>query len=200
MGSQRAKLVGVEREDSRVDPVQRIEKATEHASKIVNAIKPDQLSNQTPCTEFDVKALLNHMIGGLEMLRDAASGGSPAAPDGDQFGENPGAEYDARRKKLVEAVRGEGALEGTWKMPFGELPAQMMASIAFVEHVTHGWDLAKATGQDTTIPEDLLTEATEVVTPMDAMWRMPGVCGPKVEVPADASPTDRYAGFMGRQP
>ena len=183
-----------------MDPIERIEKATAHTATIVSAVKPDQLSNPTPCSEFDVKALLNHMIGGLDMLRTAASGGEAVRPEGDQFGDDPGAEYAARSKKLLEAVRRDGALDGTWKMPFGELPAQMMASIAFVEHVTHGWDLAKATGQDTTIPDDLLTEATEVVTPMDAMWRMPGVCGPKIDVPDSASATDRYAGFMGRQP
>jgi uncharacterized protein (TIGR03086 family) len=183
-----------------MDPIERIEKATAHASKIVSGVKTDQLSNSTPCSEFDVRLLLNHMIGGLEMLSTAASGGEGKMPEGDQFGPNPGEDYAARRAKLLDAVRSEGALDGTWKMPFGELPAQMMASIAFVEHVTHGWDLAKATGQDATIPDQLVSESLEVVTPMDAMWRMPGVCGPKVEVREDASPTDRFAGFMGRQP
>jgi uncharacterized protein (TIGR03086 family) len=85
-------------------------------------------------------------------------------------------------------------------MPFGELPGQMMAGICFVEHVTHGWDLAKATGQDTTIPDELIAEARGVVEPMDTMWRTEGVCGPQVAVPETASATDRYAGFMGRRP
>jgi uncharacterized protein (TIGR03086 family) len=183
-----------------MDPIERIEKATEHTSKIVKGVKTDQLSNPTPCSEFDVRLLLNHMIGGLEMLSTAAAGGEAKMPEGDQFGANPGEDYDTRRAKLLEAVRSDGVLDGTWKMPFGELPAQMMASIAFVEHVTHGWDLAKATGQDTTIPEALLNESLAVVTPMDAMWRMPGVCGPKVDVPSEASASDQFAGFMGRQP
>jgi uncharacterized protein (TIGR03086 family) len=183
-----------------MDPIERIEKATAHTSKIVNGMNTDQLSSPTPCSEFDVRLLLNHMIGGLEMLSTAASGGEAKMPEGDQFGSTPGKDYDAGRAKLLEAVRGEGALDGTWKMPFGELPAQMMVTIAFVEHLTHGWDLAKATGQDATIPDALVKESLEVVTPMDAMWRMPGVCGPKVEVPESASLTDQFAGFMGRQP
>ena len=85
-------------------------------------------------------------------------------------------------------------------MPFGTLPGQMMAGIAFMEHVTHAWDIAKATGQDATIPDDLVTEVTGVVTPMDQMLRMPGVCGPAVGVPDDASATDRFVAFMGRRP
>ena len=183
-----------------MEPVERIEKATAHTATIVHGVRSGQLSDPTPCSEFDVRALLNHMIGGLDMLRNAAAGGEPKMPEGDQFGEDPGADYDARRTKLLEALASEGVLDRGWKMPFGELPGQMMASIAFVEHVTHGWDLAKATGQDATIPEPLLTEAVGVVTPMDAMWRMDGVCGPKVDVPDSASPTEKYAAFMGRQP
>jgi uncharacterized protein (TIGR03086 family) len=183
-----------------MDPIERIEKATEHTSKIVHGVKTEQLSDPTPCTEFDVRLLLNHVIGGLEMLRDAASGGSPQPPQGDQFADDPGGTYDERRAKLLEVLRAPGVLDKPWQMPFGALPGQMMASIAFVEHITHGWDLAKATGQDRTIPADLLAEATSVVEPTDAMWRMPGVCGPKVDVPDDAPPSDRFAAFMGRQP
>lgn len=183
-----------------MDPIQRIETATARTAEIVKGVKMDQLSNPTPCSEFDVRLLLNHMIGGLEMLRQAAAGEKAARPEGDQFGDDPGKAYDERRKRLLDTIKGEGVLEKTWEMPFAPMPGQMMASIAFVEHVTHGWDLAKATGQDTTIPDDLLKESLEVVTPMDAMWRMPGVCGPKVDVPDDASETDKFAAFMGRQP
>ena len=184
-----------------MDPIERIERATQHASKAVHGMTTDQLEAQTPCSEFDVRALLNHMLGGLEMLRDAASGGSPAMPEGDQLGAEPAKEYDERAAKLLDVIKQPGTLDKTWKMPFGEFPGQMMAGIAFVEHVTHGWDVAKATGQDTTIADDLIAECREVVEPIEAMWRsMPNVIGAEVEVPESASATDRYAGFMGRQP
>ena len=183
-----------------MDAIKRIESATAVASEKVHGIKEDQLSDPTPCSELDVRGLLNHLLGGLEMLRDAASGGKPAMPDGDQFGSDPGKVYDERRAKLLEAVRGEGVLDRNWEMPFGSLPGQMMAGIAFMEHLTHAWDIAKATGQDTDLPEDLVKECLDVVRPMDAMLRMPGVCGPAVEVPADAPLSDQLAGFMGRQP
>jgi uncharacterized protein (TIGR03086 family) len=183
-----------------MDPVERIEKATVHTSRIVHGVKKEQLSDATPCTEFDVKLLLNHMLGGLEMLRDASSGGSPKMPDGDQFGDDPGATYDERASKLLDVLKQPGTLDRTWTMPFGQLPGQMMAAIAFVEHLTHGWDLAKATGQDTTIPDELIAEARSVVEPTDAMWRSPGVCGPQVDVPESAPASDKFAAFMGRQP
>jgi uncharacterized protein (TIGR03086 family) len=185
-----------------MDAIERIEKATQQASKAVNAVKPDQLGDPTPCSEFDVRGLLNHLIGGLGMLTTAASGGKAVTPDSDLVGDGSdvGSRYDAGRTKLLEAIRADGVLERTWEMPFGALPGQVMASIAFMEHVTHAWDVAKATGQDTTLPTELAQECLDVVTPMDAMLRTPGVCGPPVAVPDDASLTDRLVAFMGRQP
>jgi uncharacterized protein (TIGR03086 family) len=183
-----------------MEAIERIENATALASEKVHGVKADQLSDPTPCSDFDVRALLNHVIGGLEMLRTAASGGKAAMPEGDQFGSDPGQTYDERRTKLLDVLKDPAALERNWEMPFGSMPGQMMAGIAFMEHVTHAWDVAKATGQDTTLPEDLVKECMDLVTPMDAMLRMPGVCGPQVAVSEDAPLTDRFVGFMGRQP
>jgi uncharacterized protein (TIGR03086 family) len=183
-----------------MDPIERIERATAVAGEKVKGVTQADLSNATPCSEFEVRDLLNHLIGGLQMLREAAEGGKPAMPEGDQFGSDPGAEYDKRRTALITALRGDGVLDRTWQMPFGPLPGTMMAGIAFMEHLTHAWDVATATGQDASLPADLVKEATEVVTPMDAMLRMPGVCGPAVAVADGASAQDRFIGFMGRQP
>jgi uncharacterized protein (TIGR03086 family) len=80
------------------------------------------------------------------------------------------------------------------------MPGAMMAQIAFMEHLTHAWDIAKATGQDTTLPPALVSECLEIVTTMDAMLRMPGVCGPAVSVPDDAPAQDKLVAFLGRHP
>ena len=183
-----------------MDPIERIDRATAYARDKVANVGQGDLANPTPCSEFDVRALLNHMIGGLGMLAEAAGGGKPPMPEGDQFGTDPGASYDEGRAGLLAAVRGPGALDRTWEMPFGSLDGQVMATIAFMEHVTHGWDVAKATGQDPAIPEELVRECFDAVTPMDAMLRMPGVCGPAVSVPDDASLQDKFVAFMGRTP
>jgi len=183
-----------------MDPVERIERATAVAAEKVKGVSTADLSKATPCSDYDVRALLNHLIGGLEMLRTAAEGGKAAVPDGDQFGPDPGASYEERRNKLLSTIRGEGVLDRTWEMPFGPMPGTMMAGIAFMEHLTHAWDVAKATGQDTTLPSDLVKECEGVVKPMDSMLRMPGVCGPAVSVPDSASDQDKLIAFMGRQP
>jgi uncharacterized protein (TIGR03086 family) len=188
------------KEEPPVDPIERIERATAFAGDKVQGVTPADLSKPTPCTEFDVRALLNHMIGGLAILATAAEGGKAAMPEGDQFGSDPAGTYDQRRSALITAVRGDGVMDRDWEMPFGTMPGAMMARIAFMEHLTHAWDVAKATGQDSTLPADLVVECVEVVTPMDEMLRMPGVCGPAVDIPDDASPEDKLVAFLGRNP
>lgn len=183
-----------------MDPIERIDRATAVASEKVKGVAPGELSKATPCAEFDLRGLLNHVIGGLGMLTVAAEGGKATIPEGDQFGKEPGEDYERRRAVLLRALRGDGVLERNWEMPFGSMPGVVMANIAFMEHLTHAWDVAKSTGQDTTLPEDLVAECLEVVTPMDAMLRIPGVCGPAVPVPDDASKQDKLIAFMGRQP
>jgi uncharacterized protein (TIGR03086 family) len=183
-----------------VEPIERIERATALASEKVKGVAPADVSKPTPCSEFDLRALLNHMIGGLGMLTTAAAGGKPEMPQGDQFGSDPAGEYDERRSQLLTAIRMPGVLDRNWEMPFGSMSGEMMAGIAFMEHLTHSWDVAKATNQDATLPADLVSQCMELVTPMDAMLRSPGVCGPAVSVPADASPQDKLIAFLGRTP
>jgi uncharacterized protein (TIGR03086 family) len=183
-----------------VDPIDRIDRATAFAAEKIKGVQPGDLAKPTPCSEFDVEALLNHVTGGLVMLTEAAKGGKPEIPSGDQVGSDPSGTYDERRVALLAALRQPGVLERTWEMPFGSMEGSMMASIAFMEHLTHGWDVAKATGQDTAMPTDLVQECMEVVSPMGAMLRTPGVCGPAVSVPDSASLQDRLIGFLGRQP
>jgi uncharacterized protein (TIGR03086 family) len=183
-----------------MDAIERIERATALASEKVGNVKADQLGDATPCSEFDVKALLRHMIGGLDMLTTAAAGGKAEMPAEDLIpdGADVSAMYDERRAKLLETIKGAGVLDKTWEMPFGQMPGKMMAGIAFMEHVTHAWDVAKATGQDTELPGELVKECSEVVTPMDAMLRMPGVCGPAIEAHDGATETEKLMAFLGR--
>jgi uncharacterized protein (TIGR03086 family) len=183
-----------------MEPIERIERATAVASEKVKGVTAGDMAKSTPCSEFDVHALLNHMLGGLTMLTAAAEGGKAAMPEGDQVGSDPATTYDQRRTALLAALRNPGVLDRNWEMPFGSLPGQMMAGIAFMEHLTHAWDVAKASGQDTTLPVDLVAECMQLVTPMDAMLRMPGVCGPAVSVAATATGQDKFIAFMGRNP
>jgi uncharacterized protein (TIGR03086 family) len=183
-----------------VDPIERIDRATAFAEEKVKGVRAADMPKPTPCTEFDVRTLLNHMIGNLGLLTTAASGGKAERPQGDQFDADAGAAYAKGRNDLLAALGAPGVLARDWQMPFGSLAGSMMANVAFMEHLTHGWDVAKASAQDTTIPPDLVGECMESARAMGDMLRMPGVCGPPVEVPDSASAQDKFIAFMGRTP
>ncbi len=183
-----------------MDPIERIDRATLFAGGNVRRIRPDDLGKGTPCPEFDVRGLLNHMLGAMTISATAALGEKATMPEGEQFGSDPGAVYEERRGVLLDALRSPGALEREWDLPFGLVPGSTMGTIVFLEHLTHGWDVARATGQDVTLPGDLVSEAMALAVPMNDLLRTPGVCEAAVNVSGDASAQDRFIAFMGRTP
>lgn len=181
------------------DPIELIEKASAQCLDAVKGIKPDQLSGATPCKDFDLKALLGHVIGGATMMAEAAETGKAAAAAG-EVGDDPAKTYESARSRLLEAWKAPGVLEKTMQLPFGAMPGQMVAGILFMEQLVHAWDIQKATGQKITTDPGLAQTALEQLTPMSPMLRSPGVFGPEVPIAADAPVVDRLIAFTGREP
>jgi uncharacterized protein (TIGR03086 family) len=103
----------------------------------------------------------------------------------------------------VEAFSAEGAMDRVMHLPFGDLPGSVFINIAAIDTFTHGWDLAKATGQPTDLDPGLASEMlafAEVSFPEEMRGPEPAAFGPRVEAPAGASPADRLAAFLGRHP
>ena len=183
-----------------MDQIERIERASEFARQKIAMVRPGDLTKATPCTEFDVRALLDHVLGGLSMMTAAALEQPPDTAGGSQFGEDPSGVYEERSAALLQALRTPGALGRDWQLPFGAMSGETMAQVIFMEQLIHAWDLAKATGQETTMPDELVLECSAVMLPMDQMLRTPGVCGPAISLGESASAQDKLIAFFGRQP
>lgn len=184
------------------DVLQLMDRGFEQTGRIVGGITPDQFDRPTLCTEWDVRATLNHAVGTLVTFGTAARDGS--APEGtgqgDQLGSDPKAAYDRAARDALEAWKAPGALEGTLSMSFGEMPRPLAASITFLDVFVHGCDLAKATGQEARVDQDLCLQAADVARAMGIDgFRNPGVFGPEVAVDPDRPDIDRMLGFFGRQ-
>jgi uncharacterized protein (TIGR03086 family) len=100
----------------------------------------------------------------------------------------------------AQAWHTPGAIERKIQAPFGEVDGQFMAGITLTEIVMHGWDLAKATGQQLRVPDEIaemmLERAKQTMKP-----EMRGKAfGPEVSVPDSTPVLDRLAAFLGRQP
>jgi uncharacterized protein (TIGR03086 family) len=154
-----------------------------------------KLDLETPCDEWDVRTLLNHMLDTQRYFTGAARGEdasppSPAPPN--LLGDDPVATFAQSRSDLMRAFREPGAIEKTG-------PA---LGIACADQLLHGWDLAKATGQDAsaTMPEGLPALAYDMIHVRFSDDQRQGVFKPAVKVAPDASAQDKLVAYTGRDP
>ena len=163
-----------------------------------------QLSSPTLCSEWTVKDLLNHMVGGATMFAISAEQGS--VPDevlgqlmgGDNVGDDPQGAWAKAAQRAMSAFEQPGAMDKIVKLPFGEMPAGIALNIAIFDVATHAVDLARATGQhvaDTELLEGALAIGQQMVGPD---LRTPGVFGAEQTVGDSASAEDRLLAFAGR--
>lgn len=165
---------------------------------VVRGIRPDHLDAPTPCRDWTVRQLVDHLLewgpalvaaaGKDEVTPVPVSGGSPA-------------DLEPHFAALVTAWSDPAAWEGATRLggPM-ELPAPMIGGMVLAEVVVHGWDLAVATGQHPTWPANLLAAVHDEVAKTAEQGREMGVYGPAVEVSDDASLLDRILGLTGRKP
>ena len=176
-------------------------------AEIIKGVRADQTGARTPCSEWDVRALLNHVIGTVwlsEALFSDRAPRYPMAPGGlppaDLARDNPAAAYDdASAAALMAAATGD-ALTRAHPTPLGDMPGAALAGFITMDIFVHGWDLAKATGQATNLDDALtahvLAFAEQAVTPDTRAPRI----GPALPIPAGSPPAHRLVAFLGRQP
>jgi len=170
---------------------------------IVAGVRPEQLADATPCRDWDVRLLLNHIIGGNHMFAEVARGGRVEASGEmeDHTRPDPGTNYLASAESVLAAWSEPGVMERRCRMPFGDIPAPAAVSIHFLDVVVHGWDLARATGQDTSIDPDLAAEALDISHGfLSPELRQVGAFGPEIPASAEDPLHERLVAFMGRTP
>jgi uncharacterized protein (TIGR03086 family) len=180
------------KEEVHVDLLDQFDRSTQWtASKIPAAT--DQLDGATPCDQWDVRELLDHMIDTQNFFAARARGEEPAFPGKTPpslIGDDPVAAYDKARQEAVRAHQEPGALE----------KAGPLLGIALCDQLVHGWDLATATGQDATMPDDLAAAAFAVLDGQLTDERRGSAFKAAVAVPDNASLQDRLLAYTGRQP
>ncbi len=170
---------------------------------IVAGVRPEQLRAPTPCKDWDVRLLLNHIIGGNHMFAELARGGRVEATGDmtDYTRPDPGTHYLDSAEAVLAAWSEPNAMERPCHMPFGDIPAPAAVSIHYVDIVVHGWDLARATDQDAGIDPELAATAFiiagQLITPE---LRRSGAFGPEVPVSVAEPVHHRLVAFTGRRP
>lgn len=177
-------------------------KALDTTRTFVHGTTHSQLGLPTPCAEWDVRALLNHILGNNHLYAAAASGDAVdwSTRDHDRVGDELHGSYD-RSAALVTAAFDATDLAVEVHMPFGPLPAAQAVAVHFVDILVHGWDLAVATGQDPALPDDLAEAALGIVAAYPPeVWGTPQFFADKIPARAGDPPYVRLVSLVGRQP
>lgn len=188
-----------------VDSVKLLQRVVDETTQVVNDVSDDQMANQSPCEGWTVRDVLNHITGGATMFAISAEEGS--VPDellgqltgGDNLGDDPKGAWLVAANRAMLAFEQPGVLEKTVKLPFGEMPAGVALNIAVFDVLTHGVDIARATGQsvdDAELIETALAFGHQMIGPE---LRIPGVFDPEQPLASDAPAEDRLLAFAGRK-
>jgi uncharacterized protein (TIGR03086 family) len=179
-----------------MDPLAAHQRAQDTFARVLVNVTSDQLSSPTPCPEWDVKALIDHVIAGNQRVILRAGGHVAPLPEG--FG----AAHCASAKAAYEAFAEPQALTRTYRLPIGEVAGTAFIELRTSDLLVHAWDLAIATGQ----PTDLDPELAEYVLAFSKqMMSRPGLRGDgrpygEEQPCGDERPTaDRVAAFLGRE-
>ena len=179
-----------------MDELESAEAALAVLDGVLGIITAEDRSRQTPCREFDVAGLTDHLLNSITMIGGAA-GAEILDRDPDASVRE---QVVAAARPAVAAWRRRG-VGGTVPFGAGEVPALMMARILSLEFLVHAWDYAVAVGHPLEVPADqsdlVLTWARQIITPEGR--ERAGFDDP-VEVAPDASALDRLVAYTGRGP
>ena len=179
-----------------MDPLVAHQRAQDTFAHVLVDVTSDQLLSPTPCPEWDVKALIDHVIAGNQRVVQRAGGQvAPLAKD-------LGAALRASGKAAQETFAEPEALTRNYQLPIGDLPGTAFIELRTSDLLTHAWDLATATGQTTDLDPEL---ADYVLAFSKQMMSRPGLRGEGrpfgEEQPCgdDRPAADRVAAFFGRE-
>lgn len=147
----------------------------------------------TPCDQWDVRTLLNHMLETQHYFLGAAQGKDVPPPGPtplDVLSADPVADFAQVRDQMIEAYCQPDVME----------KAGPSLGIAFADQLLHGWDLAMATGQDSAMPDDLAEAAYATIHGRFTDEQRKGVFKPEITVGPDATAQDRLLAYTGRNP
>ncbi len=172
---------------------------------VLAGVEAQQLDGSTPCASWRVRELVNHVVGGTTFAAvTAETGQAPTrGEDTDFCAGDFVTEFNRGAARAVKAFEAEGVMDKILKLPFAELPGAVFVNIATIDTFTHGWDLAKATGQPSDLDPELATQLLAFAQAFlsDGLRGEDGQApfGPQVEAPAGAGPADQLAAFLGRR-
>ncbi|MCT2591743.1 TIGR03086 family protein [Streptomyces sp. N2-109] len=171
----------------------------------VHAVRDDQWDDATPCAQWSVRDLVNHLtVEQLWVPRLVSDGATTAEVgdefDGDQLGDDPADVWDRAAMAAVAAFNEPGALDRQVQLSYGASPADAYCMEMTTDAFVHTWDLSRAIGADERLPGDLATAVLRSVEPQAEGLAASGLFDPPIEPPAGADDLTKLLCLVGRRP
>ncbi len=169
----------------------------------VRAVRADQWGDPTPCTEWDVRALVDHLV--VEqlwapLLLDGATMEDVGDRfDGDQLGDDPVAAWERAAAASREAFAAPGALRRSVALSYGDRPADEYCQEMTMDLTVHAWDLARGIGADERLDEELVRDVLGFIEPRVEELVGTGLFAQPVAVGEDAAAQTRLLALLGRR-
>jgi uncharacterized protein (TIGR03086 family) len=180
-------------------PLAQLDQLGPTLGKVVAGIHADQLDRPTPCAQFTVRGVLEHMVSGATAFAAAFRGEAPPSEPDDNANRDILGQFGRALNELATAMHEPGALDRTIQGPFGATPGTAFARFVVLDGLVHGWDLSVATGQAYSPPDALVEGVDAFARNMIDPLRDGDTFAAAVEPPGDATPIERLVAFTGRQ-
>jgi uncharacterized protein (TIGR03086 family) len=176
--------------------------ALDAAQRVMEGIISGQWDASTPCAQWNVRQLANHLVSGNWWAHELAGGATidqvGERLDGDVLGDDPAVAHAESAEAAAAAFEAPGALNAPCAVSYGPVPGTVYAGHRFIDVLIHGWDLAAATDQDTSIDPGLVRACFEVIEPQMEILRASGMFGVEVHVAEGADDQTRLLAALGR--
>jgi uncharacterized protein (TIGR03086 family) len=170
----------------------------------VHAIRPEQWHAPTPCSEWDVRALVNHMVYEHLWVPPLLAGATVADIgdrfDGDQLGDDPVTAWKTTAAAAEQALAAPGVLDRTVHLSYGDVTAGEYCAQLTIDTAVHAWDLAQAIGTDDRLDEPLAETTYRWTLAQIDRQNASGLFAPPIQVPGNADPQTKLIALCGRDP
>jgi uncharacterized protein (TIGR03086 family) len=177
--------------------------AMDECDRRVRSVRPQQWRNPTPCSEWDVRALVNHLVT-EQLWAPLLLGGATIDDigdrfDGDQLGDDPVQAWASAAAAARDAFAAPGALRRPVELSYGRRPAEGYCQEMTLDLTVHAWDLARGIEADDRLGEELVNGVLTFIEPQVEQLAATGLFAPPVAVGDDADAQTRLLALLGRR-
>ncbi len=169
----------------------------------IREVKDDQWDLPTPCSDWSVRDLVNHIVYEDRWVRPLLEGQTIEQVgdkfEGDLLGDDPVAAWAEASAEAMAAIEAEGALDRTVHLSYADEKGTVYIGQLLTDHAIHAWDLARGIGADDELDPELVERLYRESKPMEDMLKSSGMYGEKIEPPEGADTQTKLLAVMGRR-